>query len=65
MDRILAAIGVGGRKPEADVSYDPANVSSAPPSSGEDGSGVGRVTGDSGGDTRESGAERRAQANDA
>jgi hypothetical protein len=24
MDRIMAALGVGGRKPEADVSYDPA-----------------------------------------
>jgi hypothetical protein len=24
MDRVLAAIGLGGRKPEADVSYDPA-----------------------------------------
>ncbi|HEY2287885.1 MAG TPA: hypothetical protein VGH88_19260 [Streptosporangiaceae bacterium] len=23
-DRILAALGLGGRKPEADVSYDPA-----------------------------------------
>jgi hypothetical protein len=25
-DRILAALGLGGRKPEADVSYDPAEV---------------------------------------
>jgi hypothetical protein len=26
IDRTLAALGLGGRKPEADVSYDPAQV---------------------------------------
>jgi hypothetical protein len=37
MDRILAALGLGGRKPEADVSYDPAQrdrTSGRAPSSG-------------------------------
>jgi hypothetical protein len=26
IDRIKAALGIGGRKPEADVSYDPAHL---------------------------------------
>jgi hypothetical protein len=72
MDRILAAIGAGGRKPEADVSYDPVTHGTdlGPGNDGHDqemtpgpgDEGVGRMTGESAGGAGETGAERR-QAN--
>ena len=76
INRILAALGARGRKPEADISYEPARVGKphggvphpdAPDRNSTTGTTpnadfVGRASGDSAGDAGETGAERRSEA---